>query len=222
MLLSFALFATAAGAEPPRYALPAMTTPDFCARLQEFVEGSKIPVRNIVHTDYAAFVSSKPELSPLTTQQHVEYATDDPQRPARISCKLKTADHLNEAFGAGSAADRSRSCREAHQQMVLAVWASMTRREMLAVKYHPDVVMLDADDVRYTGSSWKEAYQSFYLGDDGKPHVVSKSLVANWTDWRWKLMPARFRGTHYCHLVAPETLRAVMAGAVQPQPGPVH
>ncbi len=220
LLLSTNVTATSAG--PPKYALPAMTTPDFCAQLQSFTEGSKVVAQNVVHTTYAGFVSSKPAAQPLTTQQFVEYAPGGNTLPVRISCKLKTGDHLISILGAGSANDRSLTCRDAHQQVVLAVWASMTRAEMLRVKFHPDRVMLDGDDVRYTGSSWKSPFQGMYLGEDKLPHLISKSLYAGWTDWRWKFMPDRFRGTHYCHLVAPETMRAVMLGEMSLPPGPMR
>jgi hypothetical protein len=197
-----------------------MTTPDFCGQLQSYLEGSRIAAQNVVHTDYSAFVESKPELQPLRTQQCVEYSDSARSQPLRISCKLKSGDHLNTVLGAGSASAQPRSCRDAHQQMVLAVWASMTRAEMLRVKYHPDKVMLDGDDVRYTGSSWKEPFQGLYIGADQRPHFISKALYAGWTDWRWKLLPDKVRGTHYCHLVAPETMRAVMLGEITPPPGP--
>ena len=214
------LAVAAAHAAPPQYALPAMTTPDFCGQLQVYLEGSREAARNVVHTDYAAFVTSKPELQPLRTQQFVEYSDAARSVPVRISCKLKTGDHLNAVSGAGAASDTSRTCRDAHQQMVLAVWASMTRAEMLRVKFNPDTVMLDGDDIRYTGASWKEPYQDMYMGADQRPHFISKALYAGWTDWRWKFMPAKFRGTHYCHLVAPETMRRVMLGELTPPPGP--
>ena len=221
VLLGLLLAVAAAGAaEPPRYTLPAMSTPDFCGQLQVYLEGTRVAPQNVVHTDYAAFTASKPELQPLRTQQFVEYSDAARSLPLRISCKLKTGDHLNTVLGAGTASNTSRTCRDAHQQMVLAVWASMTRAEMLRAKFNPDTVMLDGDDLRYTGASWKEPYQGLYMGADQRPHLISKALYAGWTDWRWKFMPDKFRGTHYCHLIAPESMRRVMLGELTPPPGP--
>ncbi|MDW8259119.1 MAG: hypothetical protein RML32_06715, partial [Gammaproteobacteria bacterium] len=107
----------------PHYALPAMTTPDYCALVQRFLAGTALQARNVIHTDYQAFVASKPAVQPLTTHQYVLYSDDAPRLPLRVSCKLKTPDHLNAAFGAGTAARKPRLCREANQQAVLAVYA---------------------------------------------------------------------------------------------------
>ena len=54
VLLGLLLAAAATGAaEPPRYALPAMSTPDFCGQLQVYLEGTRVAPQNVVHTDYA-------------------------------------------------------------------------------------------------------------------------------------------------------------------------
>jgi hypothetical protein len=205
-------------AKPLSYALPALTTPDFCSLAQKFMAQTTLQSRNIIHTDYEAFVLSKPDVQPLTTQQYVQYAPDDAKLPMRISCKMKSGDHLNAVHGASSASAAPRLCREANQQIVLAVYASMTRSEFQRVKYNPDNIMLDGDDMRYIGSSWIEPFESHYIGADKRLHLLSKSLYAGWNDWRWKLMPERFRGTHYCHLVAPEFARALMLGETDAPP----
>lgn len=211
-LLGVWLAAASAGAAAPAYTLPAMTTPDFCTQVQKLLEGTALESRNIIHTDYAAFTDSKPDVKPLTTHQYLQMSDGPAALPLRLSCKLKSGDHIGEVYGANSANAQPRLCRDAHQQMVLAVWASMTRNEMLRAKFNPNTVMLDGDDIRFVGPGWIAPYESYYLGEKQRLHLRAKSLNPTWKDWRWKIMPARLRGTHYCHLVAPEAIRALMLG----------
>ena len=56
----------------------------------------------VLHTDFDGFVKSKAAIEPLTIQQYIWYENDDQARPVMVSCKLKSADHLNEAFGPGT------------------------------------------------------------------------------------------------------------------------
>jgi hypothetical protein len=72
--------------------------------------------------------------------------------------------------------------------------------------------MLDADTASYTGSGWIGSLAEAYLGGDDKLHLRASALFAEWEDWRWKIMPKSFRGNHYCQLVAPERIRALMLG----------
>jgi hypothetical protein len=211
-LLGILLVTGNASAAAPTYALPAMTTPDFCTRVQKLLEGTALESRNVIHTVYEEFTASKPDIRPLTTHQYLQMSADPSPLPLRLSCKLKSGDHIDEIYGANSASTQPRLCRDAHQQMVLAVWASMTRREMLRAKFNPDTVMLDGDDIRFVGPGWIAPYESYYLGENKRLHLRAKALNPTWKDWRWKIMPARLRGTHYCHLVAPEAIRALMLG----------
>lgn len=207
-----AVAAGAAIAATPKYSLPAMTTPGFCTQVQKLLEGTALESRNVIHTDYDAFTDSKPDVKPLTTHQFLQMSDGSSPMPLRLSCKLKSADHIEAVYGANSASAQPRMCRDAHQQMVLAVWASMTRAEMLRAKFNPDTVMLDGDDIRFVGPGWIAPYESYYVGEKGRLHLRAKSLNPTWNDWRWKIMPERLRGTHYCHLVAPEAIRALMLG----------
>ena len=73
--------------------------------------------------------------------------------------------------------------------------------------------MLDADLAYLTGSSWVQSTASAYVGDRGRLHLRAARLFAGREDWRWKILPESLRGNHYCHLIAPESLRELMFGS---------
>jgi hypothetical protein len=218
-ILAPALLVLASSASPSPAALPspavfAATSPDFCVEVQRRSAGVSIPVRNIIHTDFAAFVDSKPGIDPLETQQYVEYADAARTQPRRISCKLKSADHIRAVHGAvaAKAIENPNLCREINRAMILEVWRGLDAAARATAAVPPHRFMLDGDRNEIMGSRWVKPYAYVYAGTGGTVHVLAKALLVNWDDWRWKLAPARFRGTHYCHLIAPEYVRELMLG----------
>jgi hypothetical protein len=214
LLLCGSAWTAAAQPQPP--IMQALTHEGLCAEVQRYLAGTAKVARNIVHTDYESFVKSKPSASPFETQQYVMYESGM-QRPLRVSCKTKTADHLKEVYGAGTADGVRRSCRDVNRGLVLAAFAAMTPAERGRVKFRPSRVMLDGDD-RVVGPGFVRPYAFAYEGTDAMPHLRARELYVTWSDWRWKIAPERFRGTHYCHLVAPEYARRIMLGEIQLEP----
>ncbi|MEZ5458174.1 MAG: hypothetical protein R3E65_02210 [Steroidobacteraceae bacterium] len=208
----------AAGAAPS--AAVAATDPRFCAEAQRQVSGVTLPVRNVVHRSYESFVKSKPRVDPLETQQYSQPARGPGGVPARISCKMKTADHIRAVHGASAALvdDDRNACRELNRQTILTVWARLPAPIRASVAIPPNRFLLHADEVRLTGSSWTQPYNHVWADDAGQVHVRAKALMALWDDWRWKLAPDSFRGTHYCHLITPEYTRALMLGELRAPP----
>ncbi len=212
------LGAGSTGAQPAKAGDAAFTatSAQFCAEVQRRIAGTQQPLNNVVHDEFQSFVKSKPSVKPLETQQYVEYADASRTQPRRISCKLKTADHINAVYGNGAAAtqENDNACREMNRTTILAVFRSLDpgTRSRLAVPPHR--FMLDGDENRIMGSGWIEPYAFAYAGADGTVHLHAKALLVKWDDWRWQLAPDKFRGTHYCHLIAPEYARALMTGEV--------
>lgn len=208
----------AAAATPPTAI--ASADPRFCAEAQRQVSGVRLPVRNVVHRSYESFVKSKPRVDPLETQQFSQPATVPGGVSARISCKMKTADHIRAVHGAAAALapDDRNACRELNRQTILSVWARLPAPQRARVAVPPNRFLLHADEVRLTGSSWTQPYNHVWADDGGHVHVRAKALMALWDDWRWKLAPDSFRGTHYCHLITPDYTRALMLGELQAPP----
>ncbi len=198
----------------------ASTHDDFCAVVQRRFTTTTLPIRNRVHTAWEPFVESKPGVQPLETQQ---YVTGGDGVPLRISCKTKTADHIAAVHGRGSLAGTpapALSCRDINREIVLAAWRGLDAAQRAAAPLPPTRLMLDPDRLRFTGSGWVSDYAMIYAAADGSVHVQAQALHADWEDWRWKLAPESWRGTRYCHLIAPEHARRLMLGEVAAAPRP--
>ncbi|MEY2625026.1 MAG: hypothetical protein RL412_801 [Pseudomonadota bacterium] len=186
---------------------------DFCALVQRKLVDTALPLTNKIHTTKEAFTESKARAKPIETQQFSE--TDAGGRLLGISCKTKSADHLRAEHGVSAARDPAlppRSCRDIHREMVVQLWATFDEQTRASSAFAPHQVMLDADTLSYTGSGWIGSPADASVGSDGKLHLRASALFAEWEDWRWKIMPKSFRGNHYCHLVAPERIGALMRG----------
>lgn len=194
----------------------AHTHQDFCAVVQRMLVPNELAISNVVEPDFEAFKRSKPKVEPLTTHQFLTPARADGSR--QLSCKTKSADHLRAVYGTQAAApppsasQPALSCRDVHRAMVLAVWRDMTAAERQASAYPPHRIMLDADLIYLTGSSWVSSPAQSYLGADQRLHLRAVRLFAGWEDWRWQVLPDALRGNHYCHLIAPESLRTLLRG----------
>ena len=53
-----------------------------------------------------------------------------------------------------------------------------------------------------------------FVGSDGALHLKSKAMRNDWLDPKLKDAPARFKGTRYCHLIAPSYLLGILRGDV--------
>lgn len=207
---------SAAAEAPPLPTLADSADLGFCATVQRFLVDTRLPIDNRLHTDKDAFTASKPGVDPLTTHQFV--SRDAAGRPQGISCKTKSADHLQSVHGTSAARDPAlapRSCRDVQQRIVTDVWRSLSPAQRTAAPLPPQRLMLDADARSYTGSSWVGSPAEVHVADDGRLHLRASALFAEWNDWRWKMMPKSFRGNHYCHLVAPERVRRLLLGEEQ-------
>lgn len=188
--------------------------PQFCAEVQQLLVPTELAITNVIEPDYDAFKLSKPQADPLITHQFLN--PNGKWGLTQISCKTKSADHLRAIYGPSvTSAPRDprradRSCRDVHRAMALAIWRQASPEARAAAPHPPSRLMLDADLAYMTGSSWVQSPAEAYVGADRRLHLRAVTLFAGWDDWRWKIMPDSFRGNHYCHLIAPESLRELM------------
>lgn len=184
---------------------------EFCSEVQLRLVDTTLPITNVLEKDYETFKLSKPAASPVRTHQYT--VRNERLDILQISCKTKTADHLKSAHGASAARDPAlgpRACADIHRAMVLDIWQAMGPSERASAKIRPAQVMLQTDQLSYTGSSWIKTKPEASVGADGKLRLRASALFAEWEDWRWKMMPESWRGNHYCHLVSPEEIRRRM------------
>lgn len=212
LALAVSLAASAAPAQSTSLPL-ATSQPQFCVEVQRMLVDTALPIRNVLQKTKDAFTESKASVEPLTTQQFLENSADG--LPQEISCKTKSADHLRAVHGTEAARDPAlpaRSCLDVQRVIVMQVWQSLGVDARTRAAHSPRELVLVADSASYTGSGWIGSPAQIWTGEDGRLRLRASALYAEWTDWRWKIMPKSFRGNHYCHLVAPERVRRVMLG----------
>lgn len=209
--------AAAAGARPPAADDVRLVTGDrFCIDAQAQVAATRVPTVNVVHTDYQAFVESKPKPRPLETEQYVWFEDDARTQPKMVSCKMKTSDHIRFEYGEDQSGGDT-SCAALNQRTAEVVLASLTRDERRQLKFDGGrKLVFDPDLVIGDGPMWLAPFAVLYVGEDSALHVKSKGMKNDWFDPRLANAAPRVKGTRYCHLVAPEYLRRVLLGQVQP------
>ncbi|MEZ5566716.1 MAG: hypothetical protein R3F24_14930 [Gammaproteobacteria bacterium] len=187
---------------------------EFCLEAQRVVVRTDVVPALVVHQDFNSFVKSKASIDPLTIQQYVWYEDDDPTKPLMISCKLKSADHLNEAYGAGTSAGNGR-CQDMNRLTWEWVRASLGSRHVEDVVFDEPEEVWNDKNPGMTGPDWLKPYTMAWRDKAGVLHIRSKGFRVDWKDPRFSAMPARFRGVQYCHLITPQYLTRLVTGKAQ-------
>jgi hypothetical protein len=213
-LAAAAAFVVAAGCAtvPP---VPGPPLAEFCLEAQRVVVRTAVKPALVLHEDFDAFVKSKAGIEPLTIQQYVWYEDDDRSRPVMVSCKLKSADHLNETFGAGTSAGDG-TCQDMNRLTWDRVQAALGPARVAPLAFDPAELVRNEANPGMTGPDWLKPYVLVSRNDAGVLELHSKGFRVDWTDPRFQAMPARFRGVQYCHLVAPEYLVRIVTGQAAP------
>lgn len=173
-----------------------------------------VSATNEIHLNFDSFVKSKPSTEPLTTHQFLHYLpveVNGTQQafPAIVSCKLKTAERINH-FDATTEAGPDLPCKNLLEREVHSVMDSLDEEPMIFRR--EDVVFRD-DEMANQGGTWLAPWPySVAKFEDEKLAWQSKALLVNYS--AWNPMPARFLGTHYCHLPTPQYIRAVLTGKI--------
>ncbi|MEQ1802355.1 MAG: hypothetical protein ABL989_10560 [Gammaproteobacteria bacterium] len=188
--------------------------PAFCLEAQRVVVRTNVTPALVLHPDFDGFVKSKAAIEPLTIHEYIWYEADDPARPVMVSCKLKSADHLNEAFGAGTSAGNGR-CQDMNRLTYDRVRAALGAVNVEPVVFDAAEEVRNTENPGMTGPDWLKPYEMTWRDTSGVLHLRSKGFRVDWTDQQFAAMPGRFRGVQYCHLVAPEYLARLVTGKVK-------
>lgn len=194
-----------------------LTANSFCAEAQTLVANSRVVASNFVYDSYEEFVLSKPQVQPLFTRQYVVYGEDaSGMYPKLISCKLKTADHINAEYGDGSAGPEQ-TCRRLLQVVLWQVYEAIPSYERRQIVFDQNIRVVVEDDLSMpTGEEWLKPFTPAWLDADGRLRLQAKALRVDWRDQRYAAAPARFRGNHYCRVAAPEYLYRIVTGRLEP------
>lgn len=192
-------------------ALPALPrTEEFCLAAERVVSHARMPMQLVVHGDFDAFVRSKASITGPTLQQFTW--TDAAGNLLGISCKLKSSDQLLQVFGPGSAGPDG-SCQDMNRAVLALVAREVPRPVFPRVLFDPGETVVNEKEPGMTGPDWLAPFTLTTVDADGSLRIHSKGFVVDFLDPRYAALPERFRGVHYCHFIAPEQLRAVLAGS---------
>jgi hypothetical protein len=186
----------------------------FCAEAQHIISRTDKTGEFVVHPDFAGFVKSKTNIDPLTLHVYVWPATNDPGRAVAISCKMKSADHLNAAFGPGTAGPDG-LCQDMNRETLRQVRASLTAAAGRQVVLDPNENVFNEKQPAATGPDWLAPFLLASGDDSGTLTIRSKGFRVDWLDPRFARFDARVRGVHYCHLIAPTYLRDLLSGQAE-------
>ena len=199
--------------------VPALS--EYCRVAQRVVTNTSQPVNLIVQADFDGFVRSKatianaPGAIPEIQQFNWENADGE---IVGVSCKLKSADHLNLIYGADTAGPDG-ACQDMNQYVFEAL--AIAQRDYA----YPGIVFDPREQPQTigippspggSGPQWLQPYDAVSVDADGLLVIHTKGFIVDFTDPRFASAPARFRGVHYCHFIAPAHLRALVTGLARP------
>jgi len=194
-------------------AAPADDPAQFCASAQSVISRTQQTAEVIVHEDFEAFVRSKSSIDPLTLHAYQWTGPGDPDRVVAISCKMRSADHLNAVYGEGTAGADG-LCQDVNRETLRSVGASLGT--VPEVVFDADEDVFNDENPQSSGRIWLAPFRVTSADAAGRLQVHSAGFRVDWQDQRFAAYDGRVRGVHYCHLIAPSNLRAVLAGDAEP------
>lgn len=185
---------------------------EFCSAAQQLIAATTLRPGNVVHEDYQAFVLSKPRVRPLETEQFHWYEDAARTRLKMISCKMKTTDHLRAEYG-DSAARTEGLCAAVNQHSLAAALTILRRTGNGRLRYDGGRrIVFDPEELTNVGPEWLKSHEIAWEDTQGVLHVQSRAMRNDWLDPRYLKAPPQFRGTRYCHLIAPDYLQRLLTG----------
>lgn len=191
---------------------------EYCRVAQQIVTRTAQPVDVRIHGSFDDFVKSKAVIADtegaLAEIQQFHWF-DDGGALVGISCKLKSADHLNLVYGDGTAGPDG-ACQDMNRHVYRALAADVDDPVYRQVVFDADETVWNEEQPGMTGPDWLRPYVATGVDANGRLLVRAKGFRVDFTDPRFAAVPARFRGVHYCHFIAPEHLRGVLNGDASP------
>jgi len=190
---------------------------NFCMEAQQIIVRTEVPVDLVIHEDFNAFVKSKAIIDGPDGKPEIQQYNwlDEDGNALGVSCKLKNTDHLTMTYGAGSAGP-DQPCQEMNRRTLAAVSEELGLQAFSvykAVVFDPDETPGNPENPGMTGPEW---LKPFIMADaryhQGTPElrIKTKGFIVEFSDPRYQKAPARFRGVHYCHFIAPQHLKALL------------
>ena len=185
---------------------------EFCGSAQQWIAETDMQAEVVVYTDHQAFVESKAAIEPLTVPQFFSNPEGTAGIPRVVSCKMKTAEMINEVYGADSpVAGHSQSCTAVLARVVEESLSSLAGQSPALPR---EAIVIDEEESTFIGPMWLKPWPfvPVSLDQNGKLHLHSKALYV--PDAWYIPMPDSFKGVYYCHLIAPDYLQGLLSGSL--------
>lgn len=216
-----ALAASCASQPADPYALATVPQANtFCQDAQRVVTRTAVPTELQVHESFATFVKSKATLEATAgkesfLQLHQYSWRDAGGNTLAYSCKMKAADHLNIAFGPGSAGPDG-YCHDMNEQVYALLRRESADAAFTAVVFDPSE-RIDSEAQRaMIGPVWLLPFTLTSVDAANNLHIATKGFTIAFDDPSYQRFPPSWRGTHYCHFIAPEYLERLLRGDAEP------
>ncbi len=192
--------------------LPDPESVEFCQVAQQILANTEMVGENEIFTDMPSYRHSKPSPDPLKIYQVVSYVGT---MPVVVSCKLKSADHLQEVFGEAAAGEQM-GCplvtKMVQEQAAAELDADGNADAAAAVR----AFVLEQNEPALAGSSYLADFEPSFVGDDGAIHINSNGLQVDYDSLWSYVLPEKFIGQTYCHLATATYMKALATGDVEP------
>jgi len=192
--------------------LPDPTTEEFCMRVQQVLSNTERTGANTVFTNMPAYRRSKPKVDYHLIYQVVTYRGDT---PIMVSCKVKGAAHLRDAYGEDAAGEQL-YCPAITRMTQAEAAAELEAAGDMAAAEKVRAFVVDDNEPYATGQSYLADFELSYTADDGTIHLNSPGLFQDYDSWVTIILPERVEGQVYCHLATVDYLKALGTGAMEP------
>jgi hypothetical protein len=192
--------------------LPAPESTEFCQVVQMYMASTDRQGENTLFTDMPEYRHSKPKADPHQIYQVVSYAGKD---PIMVSCKIKGAAHIRDAYGETSAGEQ-RYCPDVSGLVQAQAVAELTAEGSTAAADKVGAFVIDNNEPFMTGRDYLADFELSYVADDGAIHISSPGLFHDYDSWTTWILPENFEGQAYCHLATVGYLKALATGAMEP------
>ena len=142
---------------------------------QQFLANTDMQGDNTIFDNMPDYRSSQPAPKPLQIFQVVTY---DKATPIMVSCKVKTADHLQSVYGADKAGQQ-RYCPELTKEILQSVIAELSQSDPAAAEKAKGFIVED-NEPYVTGRSYLADFELSFTDESGKIHINSPGLQTDW------------------------------------------
>jgi hypothetical protein len=184
----------------------------YCLDAQRVVTRTTVPMELVVHDEFAAFVKSKAMIEGPTIHQY--NWRDSGGAILGISCKMKSADHLQMEYGQ-DAAGPDGYCQDMNRQVYGLLVQQISDPVFTSVVFDPSESLKTKEQANMIGPVWLQPFTLTGVDAAGGLHIASKGFVIDFNDPRYQRFPPSWRGTHYCHLIAPDYLQRLLRGTAE-------